>query len=108
MRFTRVTLVDPAKGERLTCDVQLGFVAPDGAAGRLVPAAAIIESKSRCGAATADRELRALGVRPIAGCSKYCLGVGQTYAQARSNVFRPLLRRYFEPESGARAFLATA
>lgn len=106
MRFTRITLVDLARAERLTCDLQLGFTAPDGVAGRLVAGAAIVESKSRSGVASADRALRELGARPIVGCSKYCLGVGQTYANVRSNTFRPLLRRYFEPAVGAHAVLA--
>jgi len=100
MRFTRFTLVDPERGERLTCDVRLRFAAPGGAAGRLVAGAAIVESKSRAGGATADRALHGLGVRPIAGCSKYCLGVGQTYPQVKSNSFRPLLRHYFEVDHG--------
>jgi hypothetical protein len=103
MSFTRITLVDPKRGERLTCDLQLRFAAPGGAGGALAPDAAIVESKSRGGAATADRELRALGVRPIAGCSKYCIGVGLTYPRVKRNLSLPLLRRYFHAGGTARA-----
>jgi hypothetical protein len=106
MDFNRVTLVDPERGERVTCDLQLSFRAPDGSGGALAGEAAIVESKSRLGAATADRELRALGVRPVSGCSKYCLGVGLTYAPVRRNSFLPLLRRYFEVGSHAQANVA--
>jgi VTC domain len=100
MDFTRITLVDPERCERLTCDLQLRFRAPDGSGGALAGDAAIVESKSRHGAATADRELRALGVRPAAGCSKYCIGVGLTYPRVKRNAFLPLLRRYFETGGG--------
>jgi hypothetical protein len=108
MSFTRITLVDPERCERLTCDMQLSFAAPDGSGGALAPDAAIVESKSRSGAATADRELRALGVRPIAGCSKYCIGVGLTYPRVKRNLSLPLLRRHFYsgPVEHARALAA--
>ena len=105
MSFTRITLVDPDRCERLTCDLRLGFTAPDGSGGALAPDAAIVESKSRSGSATADRELPALGVRPIAGCSKYCIGVGLTYPRVKRNSFLPLLRRYFHAGGTARAHI---
>jgi VTC domain-containing protein len=103
MSFTRITLVDPDRCERLTCDLRLGFTAPDGSGGALAPDAAIVESKSRSGSATPDRELRALGVRPIAGCSKYCIGVGLTYPRVKRNLSLPLLRRYFHTGGTAHA-----
>jgi VTC domain len=95
MSFTRITLVDAERGERLTCDLGLRFAAPGGSGGALAPDTAIVESKSRSGSATADRELRALGVRPIGGCSKYCIGVGLTYPRVKRNLSLPLLRRHF-------------
>jgi VTC domain len=104
--FTRITLVDPDRCERLTCDFQLSFRAPDGSAGALCGDAAIVESKSRHGATTADRALRALGVRPISGCSKYCIGVGLTYPGVKRNSFLPLLRRYFEVGAHAQGHVA--
>jgi hypothetical protein len=108
MSFTRITLVYPERCERLTCDLDLRFAAPGGAGGALAPGTAIVESKSRSGAATADRELRALGVRPIAGCSKYCVGVGLTYPRVKRNLSLPLLRRHFHtgPAEHARALAA--
>jgi VTC domain-containing protein len=95
MRFERATLVAPERGERLTCDVGLAFAASDGAA-RLAEGTAIIESKSRGGAAIADAELRALGVRPVGGCSKYALGVALTHRGVKANPYRTLLQRHFE------------
>lgn len=95
MTFERLTLVSPELGERLTCDTRLRFWAPSGAHGALAGGYAIVESKSLRGGALADRELRGLGIRPVALCSKYCLGVAMTHAEVHSNALRPLLRRYF-------------
>jgi hypothetical protein len=92
--YTRVTLAAPELGERLTCDFDLTFTGPGGAAGRLDPGMAIVESKSDRGNALADRALRELGHRPQADCSKYCLGVALTRSVA-GNPLRPLLRRHF-------------
>jgi hypothetical protein len=103
MSFTRITLVDPDRCERLTCDLQLSFSGPGGAGGALAHDAAIVESKSRHGAALADGALRALGVRPMAGCSKYCVGVGLTYPRVKRNLSLPLLRRYFDAGGSPRA-----
>ena len=93
--YTRVTLAAPERGERVTCDFDLAFSGPDGAAGRLDPGMAIVESKSVRGNARADRALRALGHRPQPACSKYCLGVALTRA-VPGNPLRPLLRRHFQ------------
>ena len=98
--YTRVTLASPERGERLTCDFDLVLRAPGGASGRLAPGVVIVESKSPRGDALADRLLRELGVRPVSGCSKYCLGIGATRPGARSNALRPLLRRHFEISQG--------
>jgi hypothetical protein len=66
----------------------------------------IVESKSAHGNATADRALRALGARPEADCSKYCLGVGYTNPRVNSNRMRPLLRRHFRAAPIAAVALA--
>jgi hypothetical protein len=95
--YTRVTLAAPDLQERVTCDFDLSFRAPDGSGGRLAPDAAIVESKSMRGGALADGVLRALGARPESACSKYCLGVGFTYPDVRSNGLRRLLRSHFVP-----------
>jgi VTC domain len=89
--YTRVTLAAP--GERVTCDYDLTFSAPGGAAGRLDPGMAIVESKSARGRAHADRVLRELGHRPETACSKYCLGVALT-RPVIANPLRPLLRHF--------------
>ena len=94
--YTRVTLAAPELGERLTVDFDLAFTGPDGVRARLAPGAVILESKSQNGAAAAGRALRALGVRPVADCSKYCVGVALTRAGVRANPLRPLLQRHFE------------
>jgi hypothetical protein len=91
--YTRITLVGPE--ERLTCDLDLTFTAPDGTTGRLARDLAIVETKSARGSALADHALRALGVRPVRACSKYCLGIGLTRPAVTSNPLRPLLRRHF-------------
>jgi VTC domain len=92
--YTRVTLVAPALGERVTCDFDLAFAGPSGAGGRLDAGMAIVESKSPRGDALADRVLRELGHRPQPSCSKYCLGVALTRPVA-GNPLRSLLRRHF-------------
>jgi hypothetical protein len=104
--YTRITLAAPQLGERLTCDFDLAFSAPDGASGRLVEDRVIVESKSARGNATADHVLRALGARPEEGCSKYCLGVGFTNPDVNSNGLRPLLRRHFRAAPVAAVALA--
>ena len=95
--YHRVTLAAPELGERLTCDLTLRFGGADGRTGRLRDGLAIVESKSGDGRAAADRALLALGARPVADCSKYCLGIALTRPDVRSNRFRPLMRRYFSP-----------
>jgi hypothetical protein len=93
--YTRVTLVAPALGERLTCDFDLVFSAPDGTSGRLREGTVILESKSPRGQALAERVLREIGARPEPVCSKYCLGIGFTHAHVKRNRVLPLLRRHF-------------
>ena len=95
MTYRRVTLADLERCERVTCDYALRFRACDGAAGGLLDGVVILESKSRDGGGLADRLLHRLGARPASACSKYCLGVGMTRADVRSNPFRPMLRRWF-------------
>jgi hypothetical protein len=93
--YTRVTLVAPALGERLTCDFDVVFTAPDGTSGRLNDGTVILESKSIRGGAVAERVLREIGARPEPVCSKYCLGIGFTHADVKRNRLLPLLRRHF-------------
>ena len=99
--YTRITFTIPGTAERLTCDFDLSFSAPDGTSGRLSRDTAIVESKSARGNALADRALRALGEWPEGVCSKYCLGVGYTNPSVKSNGLRPLLRRHFRAAPAA-------
>jgi len=93
--YRRLTLAAPSHGERLTCDLGLRVRDAAGRGGRLSEGFAILETKSHNGRSAADRALLALGARPVADCSKYCLGIGLTHPGASANRFRPLMRRYF-------------
>ena len=104
--FSRMTFVAPGLGERVTCDLDVAFKSPGGASGRLAPGAVIVESKSAGGNAIADRALRAIGARPEAQCSKYCLGVGLTRPDLRCNGLPTLLRRHFRAAPTATLALA--
>ena len=79
--YTRVAFAAPGRNERLTCDFDVTFSAPDGTRGRLARDMVIVESKSLGGRAIAEHELRALGARPEPGCHRML----------------PLLRRHFRP-----------
>ena len=103
MRFLRTTLVAPELGERVTIDTGLVFRGPDGRLGRMVDDVAIVESKSARGSAVIDGALRRAGARPERACSKYCVGLALVRPDVRANSWRPLLRRYFEPEGAAAA-----
>ena len=101
--YRRVTLV--GRGERLTCDFGLCFRAGE-REHRAAPGRLLVETKTERGNGTADRLLRALGARPVSGCSKYCLGVALTYPAVPDNQFRRLLRRHFVPAPRVPEFAA--
>lgn len=94
--YRRLTLVSRDRRERVTCDVELELSAPAGQASRLRPGRVLLETKSAVGNGLADRLLQRLGARPVASCSKYCLGVALAHPDVVDNRFRPLLRRHFE------------
>ncbi|MDN5767322.1 MAG: polyphosphate polymerase domain-containing protein [Humibacillus sp.] len=92
-RYHRATLVEPATGSRLTCDVDLDFedperrqAGPDG----LV----LIESKTSGAASLADRTLWRLGHRP-ATVTKYCVGLALLHPGLRANRWNRTLRGAF-------------
>lgn len=92
-RYHRATLVEPATGSRLTCDVDLDFEDPEGRqAGPddLV----LIESKTSGVASLADRTLWRLGHRP-ATVTKYCVGLALLHPGLRANRWNRTLRRAF-------------
>jgi hypothetical protein len=102
VRYLRTTLVATERGERLTIDRRLRLASPDGAVGALRGDLAVVESKSPAGLALADRELRALGVRPVEMLSKYCVGVALTRPGVRANPLLPVLRRCLVARPGQR------
>ncbi|MEO3891799.1 polyphosphate polymerase domain-containing protein [Nonomuraea sp. B5E05] len=94
--YRRVTLIDQAGAARLTCDT--GLLCHDGR--RRVPARrdlVLLESKSADGRALVDRVLRGMGVRPVS-VSKYCIGMAATRNLPGGNRWRPVARRYLEPQ----------
>ncbi len=90
--YRRLTLT--AGAERLTCDFDLRYADDDTELPGLDPGYVIVESKCAVGLGAADRELRRLGIQPLA-CSKYCVGVGLLREDVKVNEMRWLLRRYF-------------
>jgi hypothetical protein len=90
--FRRIMLVAKRGGERVAIDRHLTFAS--GARSFAVdPDVAIVETKSGNRSAIADRVLRGLHQHPVAGCSKYCVGLIATGEVARFNYFLPVLRR---------------
>jgi hypothetical protein len=90
--FTRMTLVARHGGERITIDRDLGFEWGGRSAsvdGRI----AIVETKAANRSGIADRVLRGLHQHPVAGCSKYCVGLIATGQADRFNYFLPVLRK---------------
>lgn len=93
--YRRATLVDPARGARVTCDVALEFC--DGADHRAGPMEDIVvlESKSTGSETPIDRTLRRLGRRPVS-LSKYCVGMAVLDPRLPANRWNRELRRYFD------------
>lgn len=90
-RYSRSTFVDLADATRLTCDVDLACSNAGGQ--RYGPDRILVESKS-AGSAAADRELAALGIRPIS-MSKYCIGVALLHPHESANRWNRILRGEF-------------
>jgi hypothetical protein len=87
----RSTLVMAGSAERVTIDGDLAL----GEAARLAPGLAVVESKTASGTGRADRILQELGVRPVARCSKYCIGLALSRPDVRAAPFRAH-GRFFE------------
>lgn len=89
--FSRITLVDLERGERLTLDVGLAFAANGEIAG--LPGLVVAELKH--GRATRDSPFialaRSMNLHPSA-FSKYCVGVSLLYPGIKHNRFNPELR----------------
>lgn len=98
VRYRRATLV--GDGQRLTLDVDLLVLGPDGqpVAG-LQPDAVLVETKAGAAPGAADRVLRRLGVRE-SSVSKYCAGTALSRPDLPAPSLRPLLRRWFDDAAG--------
>ena len=91
--YQRTTLVDLAKGARLTCDVDLVLAG----AGRVAHGPSghvLVEHKSLGPQGEADAALHSLGLRPVQ-LSKYCIAVALLHPGIRANPWHRTLRRYF-------------
>lgn len=92
----RTTLVATDGSGRLTVDSGLRFTAPSGASAQLAGDLVLVETKSAAGRSTADRLLRAAGLRPVS-VSKYSSGLALTYPGLPDQPWRRLLREHFHP-----------
>lgn len=92
----RITLIAADGTGRVTLDTDLSFTSTCGVLARLLDGFVLVETKSRDGRGSADRLLRAAGVRPVS-VSKYCAGIALTHPDQPTQPWRPLLRRYFTP-----------
>lgn len=90
--YRRATLVDPAGGERLTCDVDLRWSAGDGhyVAG---PDLVLLESKTTS-RGRADGILAGWGIRPLS-MSKYAIGTALLRPDLAANKWNRLLSSEF-------------
>ncbi|MCW5716043.1 MAG: polyphosphate polymerase domain-containing protein [Bauldia sp.] len=90
VRYHRTTLVARRGGERITVDRDVAF---EGDAGQIAidGGVAIVETKSHGGRGLADQVLRRLQQRPVAHCSKYCVGVSALGIADRDGPFRPAM-----------------
>jgi hypothetical protein len=91
VEYTRVTLVRPEAAERITLDLNLTFTR--GGRRRAFPDVVIVEVKqARQGRSPMIDVLRACKLRE-GSLSKYCAGMATLERDAKSNRFRPFLRR---------------
>jgi hypothetical protein len=92
--YRRATLVDTARGTRVTCDVALEFC--NGASRRFGPVDGIVvlESKTAGPQSQIDRTLRRLGWRPVS-LSKYCVGMAVLDPGLPANRWNRELRTHF-------------
>jgi VTC domain len=92
VRYKRVTLVAKDGGERMTIDTDLRFRSADKSLS-VGTDMFIIETKSDLGRGYADICLRQQHERPMAKCSKYCIGMASLGEVSRFNLFLPTMRK---------------
>lgn len=93
-RYSRMTLVDPVSGTRVTCDARLECTVPGGRR-TVMDDHVLIEVKSLRGTTEIDRLLWSLGQRPVR-ISKYCVGLAMVHRHLPANRWNRTLRRYFD------------
>jgi hypothetical protein len=92
--YHRATLVDLARGSRVTCDVNLRFENPAGQCYGPLDGAVVLESKTVGSASPIDHVLRRLGFRPLS-LSKYCVGMAVLDPRLPANRWNRELRTHF-------------
>jgi hypothetical protein len=92
-RYRRATLVDRGVGSRVTCDADLEWIAPNGAAVTL-DGYLLVETKSTGAPTVADRVLWAAGERPVP-ISKFGVGMAALNPGLPAHKWNRTLRRYF-------------
>ena len=93
--YHRATLLDSARGNRVTCDANLRFANGVGKRYGPLEAVVILESKTVGAESPIDRELRRLGSRPVS-LSKYCVGMAVLDPELPANRWNRELRTYFD------------
>lgn len=91
--YNRSTLLLPC-GSRLTVDLDLTFVTPDGCI-RTAGCDALVETKSAGRATTMDHALWSAGERPVS-VSKYCAGLALAHPHLPANRWNRVLRTRFD------------
>ncbi len=91
--YIRGTFVNPLDGERVTCDVDLGYA--HGGQQLQGPDLIVVETKSADGRGASDQALAALGIRPVS-MSKYCIGIALLNPELPANKWSRLLTQRFD------------
>lgn len=92
--YQRATLVDLARGTRVTCDVGLEFQNGAGQTFGPLGGGVVIESKTAGSESPIDHALRRLGWRPLS-LSKYCVGMAVLDPRLPANRWNRELRTHF-------------
>ncbi|MFV0306433.1 MAG: VTC domain-containing protein, partial [Desertimonas sp.] len=92
-RYRRVTLVDPLRSVRVTCDAGLVCTAADGSRAPMTDAV-LIESKSAGRPTDVDRWLWRHGCRPVS-ISKFGVGLAAVRPELAANKWHRVLQRFF-------------
>lgn len=92
-RFNRITLVNPARSERLTIDTDLRFGNPRETTEARIDGLVIVELKQDASQPSPMKEMmNIMRIKPLS-VSKYCIGTVLTAPEVKSNRFKQKLRR---------------